>query len=213
MSRAFFAFAAVSAALAACTLGPPPVADPAYEAARAPLHTSLQLCRNANAYNVGPVTVDRFAADYTPYIDTRAGLLLRNPTVESCISSGFGLRPDASGGGRNHLGLDLKGERGSFIYAAGAGRVSIIGEAGTYGNLVEVNHGRGVRTRYAHLSEFNPRLRRGTRVEAGTAIGRMGATGRATGVHLHYEVLVRRKQVNPLLYGPAAAPPVVEAAE
>jgi murein DD-endopeptidase MepM/ murein hydrolase activator NlpD len=142
------------------------------------------------------------AVAFTPHIRTAAGALMRNPTDGACLSSGYGPRRTASGGGREHLGVDLANASGGFIRAAGPGRVTSAGWRGTYGLFVEIDHGRGVRTRYGHLSEIGPGLSVGTRVAGGAAIGRMGATGNATGVHLHYEVLVRGRHVDPLLYGP-----------
>jgi murein DD-endopeptidase MepM/ murein hydrolase activator NlpD len=147
------------------------------------------------------VSWDRWAVAFTPLIHTSAGPLLRNPTDGACLSSGFGHRSRASGGGREHLGLDLANRSGGFIHAAGPGRVTSAGWRGNYGLFVEIDHGRGVRTRYGHLRELSPNLRVGSRVAGGAAIGRMGATGNATGVHLHYEVLVRGRHVDPLTYG------------
>jgi murein DD-endopeptidase MepM/ murein hydrolase activator NlpD len=219
MTRAFLALSAFGLAVAACapTASPPPqtppaaaqrAGDPAFDAARAPVFETLRLCRGAAAYNVGPVSSTGLMIDFTPEIDSGAGPLLRNPTDDACISSGFGDRPDATGGGKEHLGIDLVGRRGSFIYAAGGGQVTTAGWRGDFGLLVEIDHGGGMRTRYAHLSELNPRIQSGAQVEKGTAIGRMGATGNASGVHLHYEVLVGGWHVDPLIYGrtpPAAS--------
>jgi murein DD-endopeptidase MepM/ murein hydrolase activator NlpD len=210
MTRTFLAFATLAAFMSACAPMPPPPQAPAavatadYDAAQITVYAGLRLCPGGSAYNVGTVTVNGLAADYTPYIDSAGLRLLRNPTEGACISSGFGLRPDATGGGRDHLGIDLMARPGSFIYAASPGRVTIAGFRGDFGLLVEIDHGGGLRTRYAHLSEINPRLRPGVEVPGATAIGRMGATGRATGVHLHYEVLVRGVHVDPLAYGKAA---------
>ena len=116
------------------------------------------------------------------------------------MSSGFGWR-GALESGRQHNGLDLANPNGGFIYAAGDGRVTYADYRGGYGNVVEIDHGRGVRTLYAHLSEIDQRLRPGDRVSAGAPIARMGITGNATGVHLHYEVWIDGLLVDPLHYG------------
>ena len=170
-------------------------------APRATAMGGLRLCDGASAANVGPVSWDRMAVAFTPHIQTAAGALLRNPTSGACLSSGFGPRRTASGGGREHLGVDLANAGGGYIRAAGPGRVTAAGWRGTYGLFVEIDHGRGVRTRYGHLNEIDPTLGVGSRVAGGAAIGRMGATGNATGVHLHYEVLIRGRHVDPLSYG------------
>ena len=112
------------------------------------------------------------------------------------LSSGFGYRRDPfNGGGAMHNGLDFKGAHGSIIRAASAGRVSFVGRQSGYGNTVEVDHGHGMMTRYAHMSGFTAQL--GQAVAPGTPIGRMGSTGRSTGTHLHFEVRVGGRAVNP----------------
>lgn len=169
-------------------------------ASRAPLHSELFTCGNWGS-NLGQIGQRGEASNYAPYIETPAGPLLRNPTEGACLSSGFGWRGAASGGGRQHNGLDLANREGGFIYAAADGRIVTADWLGGFGNFVEINHGNGVRTRYAHLSEIDSNLRPGSRVAAGTAIGRMGMTGNATGMHLHYEVMVDDLLVDPLNYG------------
>lgn len=205
-----------ASALAGCAVTNPPYprADDVYgaqppaptgpsiytNAPRAALHSELFACGNWGS-NIGEIGARGETTLYTPYIYTPAGALLRNPTEVACLSSGFGWRGTASGGGRLHNGLDLANREGGFIYAAGEGRITEAGPRGGYGNVVEIDHGHDVRTLYAHLDDINPRLRRGARVEAGEPIGRMGMTGNATGVHLHYEVSVDGLLVDPLQYG------------
>lgn len=112
------------------------------------------------------------------------------------LSSGFGYRRDPfTGGGAMHSGLDFKGAHASPIRAAAAGRVSFVGRQSGYGNTVEVDHGHGIVTRYAHLSGYVARL--GDVVTPGQLIARMGSTGRSTGTHLHFEVRVGGSAVNP----------------
>lgn len=184
---------------------PPPSGPNIYEtAAFASVHSQLIACNGGAGSNIGEIGYNNESLLYTPYIDTPAGALLRNPTEAACLSSGFGWRGGLDNG-RQHNGLDLANPNGGFIYAAGDGRIEYADYRGGLGNVVEIDHGRGVRTRYAHLSEIDRRLRLGDRVRAGAPIARMGMTGNATGVHLHYEVWIDGLLVDPLHYG---RPPV-----
>lgn len=195
------------------TIAPPMEHQPSIYASapRAPLHSELFAC-NSYGSNLGLIGQRGEATNYTPYIDTPAGPLLRNPTEVGCLSSGFGFRGAATGGGRQHNGVDLANREGGFIYAAADGRIVTADYRSGYGNFIEIDHGRGVRTRYAHLAEFDPNLRPGMRIAAGAPMGRMGMSGNATGVHLHYEVVVDELSVDPLNYGapqPYVTTPVV----
>lgn len=184
---------------------PPPIAPSIYERApSAPVFSELIACNNGNGSNLGEIGYRSEVLLYAPYIDTPAGALLRNPTEGACLSSGFGWRGTLEAG-RQHNGLDLANPNGGFIYAAADGRVTYADYRGGYGNVVEIDHGRGVRTLYAHLSEIDQNLRPGDSVHAGAPIARMGMSGNATGVHLHYEVWVDGLLVDPLHYG---RPPV-----
>jgi murein DD-endopeptidase MepM/ murein hydrolase activator NlpD len=187
-------------------LRPPPSGPNIYAAApRAPVHGELIACNHGSGSNIGEIGYRSESLAYTPYLETRAGALLRNPTEGACLSSGFGWRGTASGGGRAHNGLDLANANGGFVYAAADGVVTFADHRGGYGNVLEIDHGRGVRTLYAHLSEIDQNIRVGDHVYGGAAVARMGATGNATGVHLHYEVYVDGLLVDPLHYG---RPPV-----
>jgi murein DD-endopeptidase MepM/ murein hydrolase activator NlpD len=111
--------------------------------------------------------------------------------VEGPIGDGFGPR-----GNRFHAGLDIVAPRGTFVAAAAPGRVTWAAPlAGGWGNLVVVAHVDGVRTMYAHLSTIAVRV--GQRVETGVRLGTVGATGDATGPHLHFEVRLRGAAVDP----------------
>ena len=119
----------------------------------------------------------------------------------SQLSSGFGQRSDPfSGNARWHRGLDFRGKQGEPIAATAAGVVSLSERHKDYGNVVEINHGQGWVTRYAHLETQLVEV--GEHVEQGQLIARMGRTGRATGVHLHYEVLKGNKQLDPARFIP-----------
>src|SRR5207247_2349305 len=113
------------------------------------------------------------------------------------LSSTMGMRTDPfTGGTTYHSGLDIAGERGQPVYATAAGRVSFAGYAGEYGNLIVVDHGFGLETRYGHLLAYSVHV--GDQVKRGAQLGQVGATGRATGYHLHYEVHANGKLLNPL---------------
>ena len=125
-----------------------------------------------------------------------AGIPQVNPASLDYISSGFGYRSDPfTGAGAFHAGLDFKGPIGAPIYAAAAGRVSFAGVHQGYGNCIEIDHGNGLMTRYAHMSRFVATL--GQVVKAGDTIGAIGSTGRSTGPHLHFEVRINDRPVNP----------------
>ena len=118
------------------------------------------------------------------------------PADLNSISSGFGYRRDPfSGGAAMHRGLDFRAPHGSPIHAAADGRVSYAGWKSGYGKVVEIDHGAGLVTRYAHMSRWNAQV--GAQVSAGDVIGAIGSTGRSTGPHLHFEVRINNQAVNP----------------
>lgn len=116
-------------------------------------------------------------------------------SIES-VSSGFGVRRDPfNGRSAFHAGLDFRGPIGTPIMAAARGKVSFVGRKPGYGNCVEIDHGNGLLTRYAHMSAFRSRI--GQTVSGGQVIGLVGNTGRSTGPHLHFEVRINGRAVNP----------------
>jgi murein DD-endopeptidase MepM/ murein hydrolase activator NlpD len=118
------------------------------------------------------------------------------PVKDFRYTSSFGFRYDPfNGGSAMHAGMDMAGAHGEPIYAAASGTVLQAGRSGGYGNLVELSHGKGIDTRYGHLSAIT--VRPGEHVTQGQLIGRMGSTGRSTGTHLHYEVRIDGQAVNP----------------
>lgn len=118
------------------------------------------------------------------------------PADYRSISSGFGYRRDPfTGRAAMHSGLDFSGGHGAPIHAAADGRVSFVGHRSGYGKVVEVSHGNGLMTRYAHMSKHLAKV--GQRVVAGEVIGKIGNTGRSTGPHLHFEVRINNRAVNP----------------
>ncbi|WP_265530551.1 M23 family metallopeptidase [Sphingomicrobium marinum] len=120
------------------------------------------------------------------------------PVKGSALTSSFGTRTDPFKKRRAmHAGIDLAGPSGTPILTTADGKVLRAGyNRGGYGNLIEVDHGNGIVTRYAHLSKIQ--VAAGDTVRRGQQIGKMGSTGRSTGSHLHYEVRIDGKPVNPL---------------
>jgi len=120
------------------------------------------------------------------------------PVKTAAFTSGYGVRADPfRGAAAMHAGIDLSGPVGTPIYATADGVVTTAGyNSGGYGNLVKIDHGRGIETRYGHLSVMG--VSSGQRVTRGQLIGRMGSTGRSTGSHLHYEVRIDGRAVNPI---------------
>ena len=115
------------------------------------------------------------------------------------VSSGFGARRDPfTKGLAMHAGLDFIGTNGSTILATGPGKVSFAGRNGAYGKMIEIDHGFGLSTRYAHLDKIGVEV--GQIIEFRQEIGRMGSTGRSTGPHLHYEILFDGKAHDPELF-------------
>ena len=120
------------------------------------------------------------------------------PVKTAAFTSGYGIRSDPfQGRAAMHAGIDLSGPVGTPIYATADAIVLRSGwNSGGYGNLVELDHGRGINTRYGHLSAIL--VHPGQRVKRGDMIARMGSTGRSTGSHLHYEVRIDGRAVNPI---------------
>ena len=130
----------------------------------------------------------------------RAALAASTPSVwpaEGNLSAGFGRRLDPFRGDlAHHSGIDISASKGQPVHATAAGTVTSAGWNGDYGKMVVIEHGFGLVTRYGHLQDFS--VKPGDTVERMQQIGRVGATGRATGPHLHYELLVNGQMTNPL---------------
>jgi murein DD-endopeptidase MepM/ murein hydrolase activator NlpD len=130
---------------------------------------------------------------------------LRKPLAgDPDITSGFGARLDPFfGRAAMHTGIDLREDYGTDVHATAAGKVTIAGPDGGYGNLVELDHGNGLSTRYAHMSVIL--VSEGQMIQAGQVVGRIGMTGRTTGPHLHYETRIDGEPVDPLRFLRAGA--------
>jgi murein DD-endopeptidase MepM/ murein hydrolase activator NlpD len=122
---------------------------------------------------------------------------VRKPVAgEVDMSSTFGVRMDPFlHRPAMHTGLDMRGDTGEPVHVTASGKVSMAGRDGGYGNMVEVQHGNGLATRYGHLSEIDVKV--GQHVRIGEVIGKIGSTGRSTGPHLHYETRVDGEAVDP----------------
>lgn len=148
--------------------------------------TALQLCPGMSVANAPRADASRKVLNYTPFVAVNGVTLAVNPTHGACFSSGFGPRD-----GRNHRGIDLHARDGGPVFAAAGGTVIEKVYRDDFGNMLLIDHGSGVYTRYAHLSSFTPDLGVGARVAAGDRIGLMGNTAAyPIPVHLHYELLL-----------------------
>ena len=146
---------------------------------------------------------------YTPGGKNLHEAFLRSPLAFSRISSGFAMRFDPYlKKWRKHEGVDFAAPVGTHVKATADGIVAFVGQERGYGNIVILDHQRGISTRYAHLSRFAPGLRKGMRVRQGDVIGNVGQTGWATGPHLHYEFRVNGKVRNPLTVALPGGPPI-----
>ena len=125
--------------------------------------------------------------------------LMRTPINGARLSSGYGRRRHpVLGYNKMHRGVDFAAPRGTPIFAAGSGTVVYRARNGGYGNYVRIRHNSEYSTAYGHMKSFRRSVRRGSRVRQGQIIGYVGSTGRSTGPHLHYEILRRGRQTNPM---------------
>lgn len=140
---------------------------------------------------------------YFDYFDAEANsakkALMRTPLDGARISSGFGKRKHPIlGYTKMHKGVDFAAPRNTPVFAAGDGVIEYAKNNGGYGKFIRIRHNSDYKTAYAHLARFAKNIKEGSRVKQGEIIGYVGTTGRSTGPHLHYEIIFRNKQVNPL---------------
>jgi murein DD-endopeptidase MepM/ murein hydrolase activator NlpD len=138
----------------------------------------------------------------TSYYDTQGKstqkALMKTPVEGARLSSRFGRRKHPIlGYTRLHKGVDFAAPRGTPIMAAGSGTIEMATRNGSFGNYIRIRHGNSYKTAYAHLKSYARGIKKGKKVKQGQIIGYIGTTGRSTGPHLHYEVLLSGKQVNP----------------
>jgi murein DD-endopeptidase MepM/ murein hydrolase activator NlpD len=125
--------------------------------------------------------------------------LVRKPLAEGIMRSGFGIRKHPIlGFVRAHTGVDWAAPRGTQIYASGNGTIEEIGPKNGYGKYIRIRHANGYETAYAHMSAYARNMAIGTRVHQGQVIGYVGSTGLATGPHLHYEIIINTRFVDPM---------------
>lgn len=138
---------------------------------------------------------DNLLKQVDKYMATIRTMPLGKP-VNGSISSSFGKRTDPVNNKKSfHEGVDLRGKTGDKIHATASGKVLRAFKNGSYGNYVEIDHGNGYRTAYAHMQNYL--VKKGELVEQGQVIGQVGNSGRSTGPHLHYEVRLNKRPVNP----------------
>jgi murein DD-endopeptidase MepM/ murein hydrolase activator NlpD len=154
---------------------------------------SLAGCKTSTHAGIQP----RFQPRPPPRFEERNVLAIWPVEAPSTAVKGrFGLRNDPfTGKIQQHNGVDIAAPKGTPVVAAGAGRVTYADENGGFGRIIRIDHGSGIETWYAHLESFAAKP--DDRVKRGQRIGSVGATGRATGPHLHYEVHVNGRPVDP----------------
>ncbi|MBE7185034.1 MAG: M23 family metallopeptidase [Methylobacterium mesophilicum] len=153
---------------------------------------------NASAFDARVEELDEALGRLRSMRARAARLPLANPAAGSPVTSTFGVRSDPLlGTPALHAGIDFRASIGTPVVATGTGRVVTAGWNGSYGKMVEIDHG-GYTTRFAHMSEVA--VKNGDMVKAGQLIGRTGNTGRSTGPHLHYEVRKSGDAVDPLRF-------------
>jgi murein DD-endopeptidase MepM/ murein hydrolase activator NlpD len=137
--------------------------------------------------------------------------LLLKPVDRGRLTSVYGVRYNPFSRRRQmHRGIDWAAPRGTAVRAAGDGIVAAVERRGGYGRYLRIDHGGTIETAYAHLERFASGMRPGQIVRQGDPIGKVGSTGRATGPHLHYEILVAGNQIDPLAF---AAPEIAQATD
>jgi murein DD-endopeptidase MepM/ murein hydrolase activator NlpD len=157
----------------------------------------VPLPAKADAFELAAVQAQASLLQLNRLKQASAALPLGRPTsAEADLTSGFGMRIDPfTRGPAMHTGLDFKADHGTTARATAAGTVTAAEYSGGYGRMVEIDHGNGLSTRYAHLSTIA--VQPGQKVAAGAVVGRVGSTGRSTGAHLHYETRIDGTPVDP----------------
>lgn len=159
---------------------------------------SIELNNASIAKKYGSASVNKASTNYSTSSSNPYSWLVAHPLPDlKRVSSEYGGRT-MGGRAENHSGLDMSAPSGTPIYATGPGIVTKSGWGTGYGQYVEINHGNGYLTRYAHASRLIARV--GDQVRAGEHIANVGCTGRCTGPHLHYEVVKDGQRKNPSSY-------------
>ncbi len=138
-------------------------------------------------------------AEFARMREFALSLPLARPLPRLDVSSGYGRRVDPFlGQSAMHTGVDLRAASGTIVHATAPGTVIAAGVSGGYGKMVEIDHGSGIVTAYAHLSSISVRV--GQAIGAGNSVGRVGSTGRSTGPHLHYEIRKDDRSIDPMAH-------------
>jgi murein DD-endopeptidase MepM/ murein hydrolase activator NlpD len=125
--------------------------------------------------------------------------LVRKPLADGIMRSGFGMRNHPlMRQYRAHSGVDWAAPMGTPIYASGNGTIEKLGWEGGYGRYIRIRHANGYQTAYGHMSAFARNMEEGKRVRQGQIIGYVGSAGLSTGAHLHYEILINGRHVDPI---------------
>ena len=167
-------------------------------------NANLFVCHNFSISNRPSTTGSGRILTYSPLVVVNGIPLASAPVNDACLTSGFGPRA-----GRQHKGIDLQSRPAGPVFSAAPGIVREVSVQRGFGNQVLIDHGRGVFTRYAHLKNFAPGIKPGARIGFGVALGEMGATGNATAIHLHYEILTGNYNTPKKSYGMTANNPFV----
>lgn len=148
-------------------------------------NTYLRACNGITVSNAPRVDAEGWVLDFKPVIMVNGVALAAVPSNDVCLTSGFGQRF-----GRRHDGIDLQARPAGLVYSAAPGRVLEARNSTGYGLQVLIDHGKGVHTRYAHLEYIDSAIRPGAKIGFGQPLGRMGATGNASAIHVHFEILL-----------------------
>ena len=162
----------------------------------------MNIRRDLDALRIATEDERGIQDELAKFLQERRSIVAATPSiwpVRGWVTSNYGYRISPFTGKRDfHAGLDISTRTGTPIKVTADGVVTYVGRNGGYGKLVTVNHGHGMVTRYAHLSKY--KVKKGSKVKRGDVIGLVGNTGRSTGPHLHYEVLVSGTRTNPKHY-------------
>jgi len=159
----------------------------------------LPVAEAPRSFRLGIAAVNDGIEQLTALRAVARQLPLRRPLPSAEVTSGFGTRLDPFfNRPSHHAGIDFRSDEGSAVHATAAGTVTEAGDNGGYGLMVEIDHGNGLTTRYAHLSSIA--VAPGDRVATGAVVGHVGTTGRSTGPHLHYEVRIDGEPIDPMRY-------------
>ena len=161
------------------SLGAAPVGTVAEQGPFAP-NAYLRACYGIRVSNSPIVDKDGWVVNYKPIVVVNGIPLAAAPANDVCLTSGFG---------RRHDGIDLQSRPAGTIYASAPGKIIESRVSTGYGNMVLIDHGKGVYTRYAHLAYIQPGVTKGATIGFGQPVGFMGASGNATAIHIHFEIL------------------------